>query len=196
MLCWMQVCSPFYNRAMGLSKTRYYALRKRVEAGTLGRSSSLLRIKRKSPNSERKTAMRHFLDGMFKTFGQYIPNKDEMHMPVGFTKLGMYESYKRNVGAAEAMEQSTFGRCWTAYFPRVKIVPSSDFAKCNRCILAKETLDALATSTALRGMGNCCNALQTLNNKRSAEFGACSRTTRGQHSKRARLLVQLAITTI
>jgi hypothetical protein len=158
-MCWTQVCSPFWQRASGLSKTRYYGLRRRVSNGggaAPTEDSNPLKRKRKSPQNDRKNDMSRYMERQFKLFGQYIPNANEVHLPVGFSKSGMHLTYTAFVGEDDAMDQGTFGRHWATRYPRVKINKSTDFAKCNTCINAKETMDALSTSSGFRGMTQSC----------------------------------------
>jgi hypothetical protein len=158
-MCWTQVCSPFWQRASGLSKTRYYGLRRRVSNGggaAPTEDSNPLKRKRKSPQNDRKNDMSRYMERQFKLFGQYIPNANEVHLPVGFSKSGMHLTYTAFVGEDDAMDQGTFGRHWATRYPRVKINKSTDFAKCDTCINAKETMDALSTSSGFRGMTQSC----------------------------------------
>ena len=155
-MCWTQVCSPFYQRATGLSKLRYYNLRNRVSRSggeaTTGASNTMgLKRKRRSPHIDRKDEMAFWMENQFYMFGQYVPHMQEVHLPVGFSKSGMWSSYVTKVGKEEAMDQSSFGRLWKAEYPAVKINKSTDFAKCNTCVHAKETMDSLSPSSEFRG---------------------------------------------
>ena len=134
----LQVCSPFYNYALGISKTRYLKLCKKAPAGRV----HAVKVIRKAPYSEKNRNVRGFLHQYIKENGQYVPNKDESHLPSVMTKLEIHGKYKKQY-PGEHMTLASFGRIWTKYHPRAKILPSSNFAKCTKCTKARETIEAV-----------------------------------------------------
>lgn len=154
-----QVCSPFYRRAIGLSRTRYYRLRQQVAnhgGAPPTDASNPWKRKRKSPTNVRKREMAYFMESRFKMWGNYVPNLQEVHLPCLFSKVSEWTTYRSRVGKDEALDFATFCRYWKSEFPAVKIIKSSDFAKCDTCSVAKSTMDALSTGSVHRGMPQAC----------------------------------------
>jgi len=138
----VQVCSPFYRLALGVSKARYLRLRYQTPNGRV----LLAKLPRKAPSNIKIRTLHGFLQEQFKLFGQYVPNKDELHLPSTKNKSEIFATFVKRHPAWQCMKLASFCRAWIRDFPRVKILPSSDFAKCKQCIAATQTIDAVGSS--------------------------------------------------
>jgi hypothetical protein len=54
-------------------------------------------------------------------------------------------------GGIAAFTFGAFCKLWGMEFPYIKVVPSSDFAKCNSCIAARSFMENSARGTEQRG---------------------------------------------
>lgn len=100
-----QVCSPFYIKALAIGKGRFGDLRHKI-AKDKGVPSNFMRVHnvtqcRNRPILHRTQFLIDYLTGFFKTFGQYVPTKDETHLPSTCTKTYVYGLYK-NVANEQA----------------------------------------------------------------------------------------------
>ena len=67
-----------------------------------------------------------YLVHQFQLYGNYIPHLNEVHLPQGFSKSGLWNSYKATVGEDDAMTKSSFCLLWSARYPSVKIDTTSN----------------------------------------------------------------------
>jgi hypothetical protein len=125
-----------------VGKARYLRLRFNAPTGRV----HLAKLPRDRPSNIKIRTLHGFLSEQFKLFGQYVPNKDELHLPNTKNKTDIFNTFVKHHPAWQCMLLPSFCRAWTRDFPRVKILSSSDFAKCKQCIAATEAIDAVGNA--------------------------------------------------
>jgi hypothetical protein len=129
------VCGPFFQRVVGVSKTKMGDARARVEQGRL-RTVSQSNVGKRS-NSTRGVDLTVWMNGYFELHGQYIPNKFEMHLPIEMCKQDVHNAYTRSLESAVDLRKpillSQFYNLWESQFPLVKCTKWSPFTRCSDC---------------------------------------------------------------
>ena len=114
-----------------------------------------LRIERDVFCREKSTAhlgLVQWLKEFFATSVESLPNKDIFHLPDNWTKLEVFEAFKKEAVSREetSLTYSWFCRIWAKEFPRVRIPKRSRFSTCAPCSEFKALRDK-ATLEAERG---------------------------------------------
>jgi hypothetical protein len=130
-----QVCGPFFQKVVGVSKTKMGGIRQRVEQGRL-RVVTQTNVSKRS-NSTRGVDMTVWMNGYFELHGQYIPHKYEMHLPIEMCKQDVHDAYTRSVTSGVDLRKpillSRFYEVWEKEFPLVKCTKWSPFTRCSDC---------------------------------------------------------------
>jgi len=115
-----QVCGPFYQRAIGVCKRKYLDIRKRVimkKRRVMPRNGG---PRTKGNLSSRNVEMLEWCRSFFKLHGQYIPNKEEMHLPIEMTKQWVWEK-RYKLAVENPLKLTQFYHLWREHFPKVCI---------------------------------------------------------------------------
>jgi hypothetical protein len=158
-----QVCGPFFQKVVGVSKTKMGDARERVEQGRL-RSVSQSNVGKRS-NSTRGSDLTVWMNGYFALHGQYIPNMFEMHLPIEMCKQDVHNAYTRSilfdqiqfesgVDLRKPIKLTQFYRLWESEFPLVKCTKWSPFTRCTDCTDLR--LQVESCPEAQKGMFNRC----------------------------------------
>ena len=132
-----EVCSPFFQQASGVCKTKMCEVRQRIASGRLF-AVPYTNVAR-SGDSTRGAYLEAWMDSHFALHGQYIPNTGEMHLPIKEQKSDVFKEYSDHVKERNAkpglelmkpITASPFYKLWLIKFPQVKCTRWIPFTKC------------------------------------------------------------------
>ena len=137
-----EVCSTFWWSAVGISKTRFHKLQRSILNNT---SPETVKYRRARLPNTRTLKARWWMKDYVVDHGQAIPNKEEFHLQRGVSKADVWMEYKRamnNLGEPTTLKYPHFINLWNNEFKHVKVMPSTDFARCDLCERCQEQLSS------------------------------------------------------
>lgn len=137
-----EVCGTFWWSAVGISKTRFHQLKRSILNNT---SPETVQYRRARLPNTRTLNARFWMKDYVVDNGQAVPNKEEFHLQRGVTKSDVWSAYKRamgNRGEQVPLKYPHFINLWNNEFKHVKVMPSTDFARCDLCERCQEHLSS------------------------------------------------------
>ena len=114
------VCLPVWLATLGLSRTRYYEVRKAFASGVMSFEKILSPTTGRRPKSCRAVAwMQHY----FEQVGDQMPNRMAIHLPSFLNTTIIYSRMKEELEerGEEVVCDTQFSRLWKEEFPQVSI---------------------------------------------------------------------------
>ena len=118
-LCGKPVCLRVWLAVLGLSKSRFYEIRKSYKDGSLAIEKVSVPTKRRSKTYEAISWMTRY----FRQVGDQLPDRMAVHLPSFLTSSAIYERMKEDfdAGGHSLISRSHFCSLWKSEFSHVSI---------------------------------------------------------------------------
>ena len=118
-LCGKMVCFRVWLSVLGLSKSRFYEIKKAYSDGSLSIVKVSNPMLRRSKTYEAISWMRQY----FEHIGDHMPDRMAIHLPSFLTSSVVYDRMKEEfeAGGHPVISQSHFYNLWKTEFPHVTI---------------------------------------------------------------------------